>query len=343
MDTGIIVDESDIVKSSATKMEGIQFVRDGSSGKNNKLGYDLLNIIAYDKDGDGYQIKPLSSDLIARDTELDGVSQILEDRLIEITIASGNKGVYLFDRGYDERGLFGFLGLHDMNFIVRSMGIRNIIVGDKERPFKEVAKSVSLTTRIEVKENGQQIMCGLKRVKLRLDSHPKKHPETVELYLVVAKFSPNKHGKQGYFYFFCNFPVLPHLSDDQIMEKVIRMYRLRWKIEEVHKHIKQEYGWEDIQLTSYLRLKNMNQVLLLAMSYLYSLKRIAEQIMMAFPHYMNYSKKKWKKIYGFVYYKLSGIVSLCFAHVSRYNVDKFKGVRRDYMQLEIPCMKNGGM
>ena len=51
-----------------------------------------------------------------------------------------------------------------------------------------------------------------------------------------------------------------------------------------------------MQLTTYRRLKNMNQVL-----------------------------------------------ALCFAHVSRYNADKFKGAWLNYMQLEIPCLTNGGI
>ena len=62
-------------------------------------------------------VKPLSSDLIARDKELDSVSQIREDRLVEINLAYGKKGVYLFDRGYDDRSLFASLNRFGMNFI----------------------------------------------------------------------------------------------------------------------------------------------------------------------------------------------------------------------------------
>jgi hypothetical protein len=35
---------------------------------------------------------------------------------------------------------------------------------------------------------------------------------------------------------------------------------MRWKIEEMHKHVKQAYQWEMIQLSSYTRLQNMNQI-----------------------------------------------------------------------------------
>lgn len=343
METGIIIDESDIIKAKAKKMEGLQEVRDGSTGEHDKLGYALLNTIAFNRDDVGYQISPISSDLIARDRELDSVSQILEDRLVEINLASCNKGVYLFDRGYDDRALFKTFNQMGMNYIVRGKGIRNLIVDGEEIAFSEVLKMVKRERKIKLKENNEIIMCGLMRVKLRLDPYPRKTPETIDLWLVVSKFAKHPGETKGIFHFLCDFPSLPNLSEKEIIKKTIRMYRTRWKIEEVHKHIKQVYGWENIQLMTYLRLQNMNQVLLLTMCYLYSLKRYATDIMFSFPHQIIYRPKLWKKIYDFIYYKLSNIVSLCFSFVTRYNVNKFKGVWSNYMQLEIPCMKNGGM
>jgi len=45
-ETAIIVDDSDIIKSKALKMEGLNKVRAGSTGAVNQNGYDLVNIIA---------------------------------------------------------------------------------------------------------------------------------------------------------------------------------------------------------------------------------------------------------------------------------------------------------
>ncbi|NMD12451.1 MAG: hypothetical protein GYA77_02785 [Candidatus Cloacimonetes bacterium] len=91
-----------------------------ATGRHNQLGYDLLNIIALQDGIDGYEIKPLSSDLISRDLEEDSLSQITQDRLVEINLASGNRGVYVFDRGYDSREHFRFLQTTGMSYIVRS-------------------------------------------------------------------------------------------------------------------------------------------------------------------------------------------------------------------------------
>lgn len=46
----------------------------------------------------------------------------------------------------------------------------------------------------------------------------------------------------------------------QIIEKALRGYRLRWKIEEFHRHVKQEFHWEEMQLMSYIGLNPNNAV-----------------------------------------------------------------------------------
>ena len=353
MNTAIIVDDSDIVKSRAKCMEGIKKVRDGSTGKLNQLGYDLLNIIAYQDSDEGYEIKPLCSELIALDLEKDSLYQITEDRLIDITIASENKGVSVFDRGYDKRELFGFLQQNAMNYIVRSAAVRGLIVNGVEKNFIEVAKSLTLDYKHVLKDSSTYFKCGVKRVSIRLNPHPVNHPETIDTWLIVARYVTNKKTKDeiakeveaegGYFYLFCDFPGQPDLSDNQIIEKALRMYKMRWKIEEVHRHLKQVYGWEKIQLTAYARLQNMNQILLLTMCYLYSLKRFAYKYLQAFPAIMKYKNKDWKKIYAFVYYRLSMLVTRCFSSVTRFNINPYKGKWQEGNQLIIPCLKNGGM
>ena len=55
----------------------------------------------------------------------------------------------------------------------------------------------------------------------------------------------------------------------QIIEKALRGYRLRWKIEEFHRHVKQEFHWEEMQLMSYIGLKNLNTDLMIAIDLVY--------------------------------------------------------------------------
>lgn len=341
-DTAIIVDDSDLIKSKANKMEGIKKVRDGST-KETGNGYDLVNFIACQPQEEGYQIKPLSSDLVSRKIEADSLIQITQDRIVDTIIASGNRGVYVFDRGYDSRHMLAFMEEHGCAYIIRAVGKRGLIVNGVEQNFVKVARSVKRHTTILSKSGKDSFQCGIKRVKIRLDGHPVKDPCTTEAWLVVARYIPkNKKARNGLFYFLCDFPN-QDLSLDEIMHKVIHMYRLRWKIEEVHRHVKQEYGWEKMQLMSYTGLKNMNQLLLLTMCYVYSLKSIAHQLLLTFAHFMSYDNRSWKQIYEFAYYKITRVLSHCFAHVTRYNILEYGGKWAEAQQLIIPCLKNGGM
>ena len=77
-----------------------------------------------------------------------------------------------------------------------------------------------------------------------------------------------------------------------------------------------EYGWEKTQLTTYTRLKNMNQLLLVALCYLYSLKQFARKFLAAFTSIMKYSNKRWKQILQFVYYGLSELAAICLCSVT---------------------------
>jgi len=342
-DTAIIVDESDIVKSRAKRMEGLKQVRDGSTGRVDQLGYDLLNIIAYQSRGESYEIKPISSDLIAQDIDPDGIFNITQDRLVQIILSCNNRGVLVFDRGYDKRTMFRFIKDNACNYVLRSKGKRGLIVDGQEKAFNDVAKSIKLTHSYNLEKSGQYLKCGIKRVAIRLNPHPVKHPETVETWLIVARYSKDEKDREGFFYLFCDFPGQLDLSLEQLILKALKMYRMRWKIEEVHRHIKQSYGWEKIQLTSYTRLQNMTQILLLTMCYLYSLKKFAGTYIQAFPSIMKYKNKNWKKIYGFVYYRISMLLEACFSSVTRFNINPYKGKWHEGNQLIIPCLKNGGM
>lgn len=341
-DTAIIVDDSDIVKSRARKMEGLKKVRDGSTGAVNQYGYDLVNLIACKPQAEGYQIKPISSDLFSRKIESDSLIQITQDRIVDVIVASGNRGVYVFDRGYDKRQMFAFMKEHNCDFIIRAVGNRCLIVDGVEQKFDTVARSIKRNLTISSKSGNDSFHCGMKRVKIRLDGSPRKDPHTMEVWLVVARYVPKRNAKAGFFYFLCDFPN-QDLIATMIMQKAIHMYNLRWKIEEVHRHLKQDYGWEKMQLMSYTGLKNMNQLLLLTMCYVYSLKSYAHQLLQSFPHIMGYSNRLWKQIYDFVYYRITRVLSHCFAHVTRYNILEYGGVWTDSQQLIIPCLKNGGM
>ncbi len=332
-DSLILIDPSDIIKSESEYMEGLSRVRDGSTGKRDK-GYDLLNMIAYNKEEKGYQILPLCSELYSKEIEIDTKANITLDRINDITVLSNNKGIFVFDRGGDSRINIEQLSSNENAYIIRSMAKRGLIINNKELNFKQVCKSVKLNYELPGKKKGAKLLCGIKRVKVRLDPYPKKYPITTDTWLIVCRHKSSRGKLGGFFYLLCD---LPHhkLSLEEIIKKALESYRLRWKIEELHRQVKQDYSWEDMQLLSYVGLKNLNTILWIVISFLYSLKKMILQLAEAFPSLLLDKKNNLNILYGFVYYRLSKLVKKVFSELSRYRKIKFKSYYHNQLQLKI--------
>jgi hypothetical protein len=315
-ETLIIVDESDIVKPHATRMEGLNKVRDGSTGRNDQLGYDLLNFIAYQKQDNGYRMLPVSSDLYSDSMETDSIINLLHDRIDEITIYGHNQGVFVFDRGFDSRINISHLVENQNSFIIRGVGKRNLIIDEEERPFQEVCRSVPLVHCHSGMTRDQHFHCGLQRVRVRTTPYPKKKAESVELWLVVARYE--SFHQKGYFYFLCDFPN-QNLTEDEIISKTLNYYRLRWKIEQSHRQLKQDYKWESMQLMSYEGLKNLNMIFWISISFLYACKEYILLWAKAFPREFGQYRKKLSKLFDFVYSALMKAVKSIFENWSKYD------------------------
>jgi hypothetical protein len=316
-ETLIIVDESDIVKNNATKMEGLNKVRDGSTGTFSNLGYDLLNIVAYRKQDNGYKMLPVSSDLYSDSLETDSLSNILHDRIDEITINSGNKGVFVFDRGFDSRVLIEHLVSNENSFIIRGVGKRNVIIDNQELPFNQVCQSIPLPYRHPGAKNDHWFECGVQRVGVRTHPHPKRHAPAVDVWLVKACHRSNSDKRRGYFYFLCDFPH-QQMSEAEIIRKVMSYYRLRWLIEQAHRQVKQDYGWEAMQLLSYTGLKNLNSLLWLAICFLYAQKEYIIKWAEAYPRQFGQYRKRLKHLFEFVYSALMKAVKSAFSIWAKY-------------------------
>lgn len=92
-------------------------------------------------------------------------------------------------------------------------------------------------------------------------------------------------------------------------------YGKRWKIEEYHRHIKQAYKLEDIQMKTFNALQSILAVLSVAMYILYK-KTSALHVKLLLESGYNYlNKHRISELTNFIYYKLSKIVSNLLIHV----------------------------
>jgi hypothetical protein len=94
------------------------------------------------------------------------------------------------------------------------------------------------------------------------------------------------------FYLLCDFAD-PGMSEQDIIQKAITVYRKRWKIEEVHRQMKQDFKWEKMRLASYTKLKNLNMLITISLYFVSSCKDVIEKIVVAFPKIICFRPKGW--------------------------------------------------
>lgn len=337
-----IVDPSDIFKPYAKKMEGLSRVRDGSTGKNVN-GYETLNIISAENNNQELLMKPIVSKLFSYEQEIDTAKTKIFDSIISMIIASNNKGVYVFDRGFDDKKVFSFFKEQEAGFIIRCNTLRDLYYQGKKMKFKEVVKKANLSHTFTVEKKDRKgkpkiktVYAGIIDVGIPLSPHPrKKNPDILPVKLLVAKY---KDG--GYWYLYGYLPNHSDLSEKEMVEFMFNAYKIRWKIEEVHRHIKQDFHWEDMRLGKYKRLELLNTILWLAAGFLYNLQSMKYQFIKAFHYFMLDKKNKIEKLPEFLFYRIALVVNKCFSITKSYLKTQHKKRQKEKDQLMLPFSEN---
>ena len=110
----------------------------------------------------------------------------------------------------------------------------------------------------------------------------------------------------------------------------VQYYGMRWSIEEIHRQIKQCFGWEKIQLLKYTSLKNMNALLWIAVSFIYNkVSKIAIYLVKHVRNKMIYRcfNKEIKKNLS---YRLTNVVSYLFGLFKLRSRKRYKGKAKKY-------------
>ena len=250
-----VVDDSEIVKPCSTKMEGLDYVRDGSDGGKLKLGYLMTEIVCVDKNK---QPVSVHSELYsARELRFSSANTITQNAIGKTIKTCGN-GLWLFDRGYDDGKLFDFMEKSKQKYIIRVKNNRNLFVGDAVHNIDKVARSLkgkfsfSVNFQVGAKEN---LKASFKQIRLP-------SMMTTPLNMVVVYGFSKDEGKP--FYVLTNLPI----RNKEECIRVVNTYLFRWKIEEYFKFKKQCYEFEDVRIRSLKALKNLNLILTAVITFL---------------------------------------------------------------------------
>ena len=143
--------------------------------------------------------------------------------------------------------------------------------------------------------------CGAIKVKYKTEQ------QEHDLWLVVTK---RKNG--GYCWLLTRSP-----KDNivEVIKEAFTAYGFRWKIEEYHRHIKQCYHLEDIQIKTFEGLQSMLAILTIAMGIIYSSLSSLHIKLLLESGIKTFNKDKIYELTNFIYYKISTIIKTLLANM----------------------------
>ncbi len=126
---------------------------------------------------------------------------------------------------------------------------------------------------------------------------------THALWLVISR--DQKHG--GLCYLLAKSELTTVI---EVAKWAFKGYGLRWKIEEYHRHVKQEYKLEDVQLKTFEALQSMLAILTVAMYIIYKKISTLHFSLLLDAGYNYLNKHTVRELTNFIYYKISKVVSI---------------------------------
>ncbi len=298
-DNFILMDGTDISKKHAKFMEGLEFVKNGDTAEIG-LGYNVLNINAINH---YKEIAPLYSKAYSFEMGALSINNEIKKAVREVKQHIDDKGCWVFDRGADNGILKNFFISECSQAIIRLKKNTKLFYKKEEFQVSQLVKKIDFLVTQTV-------------AKIKKDKPVLEHYElgaipvsytvkgiTHPLWLVVSR--NKRHGG------LCYLLVKSELSTViEVAKWAFKGYGLRWKIEEYHRHIKQEYRLEDIQIKTFDGLQSMLAVLTVAMYMIY--KKISSLhiglLLDAGYNYLN--KHTVRELTNFIYYKVSKVVSI---------------------------------
>lgn len=256
----LIEDDSDVNKEYSKKLEDLCIVRDASSQKEKYVnGYHVCEIVGLSRN----KHQPISLYSKIYSTESAGFKSCpdetmkSEKNVIEkIRENKESKIIIVKDRGYDSYELFKSTIDNKVSFVVRLDGNRNLLFKGKKRLVSEVAATRKGKIHTKLMYKGENTDCYISYTTVQL---PKMKDKDLNLVIIYRKDEENDP-----MYLLTDLTI----KTKEDVEKITRIYMLRWRIEEYFKAKKQNYDFENFRLRSLKAINNLNLILTCAMLHL---------------------------------------------------------------------------
>ena len=251
----LAVDESDIGKEQAKSMEGLCTVKDGSkSGEVFHQGYHMTGLVAIG----GRKRNPmiLCYDIWSSGSEGFVSSNDQTERILRKAFlnAGEGKGEISLDRGYDDAKTFDFIARYGFGFCIRVRSHRKYIVNGKRMGTDDMSRSRKgkyLQRFIDSEGKEAMAKCSGFMVTHRdIDGR---------LMLAMERFSQT----DVRFY----ITSMADTSRESVMH-AIRLYRKRWRVEELFRFAKQCFGLERFMVRSMNAMNVIARTVTMAVNFL---------------------------------------------------------------------------
>lgn len=294
----LVLDGTDISKKHAKFMEGLEFVRNGDTGKNG-LGYNVVNINAV---GKGREITPLYSKAYSFEMGALSSNSEVKKAVGQVNNRLKGKGCWVFDRGGDNTILKDFFFSLENQAILRLKRNTQLDYKGSRLKVSQIAERLefNITEKItKIKKDTPVVETyelAATPVSYQLEGKP------CPLWLVISRNT--KHGGLCY--------LLVKTTKEnkiEVAKWAFKGYGLRWKIEEYHRHVKSQYGLEDIQIKTFNGLQSMLALLTSAMYLIYKKASVLHFALLLDAGYNYFNKYVVWELTNFIYYKIGKVVA----------------------------------
>ena len=250
-------DPGDLTKKWTSKFEGIDVIKDGSTGEYNP-GYHMIEVAGLSKN-EGLPI-PVYTRLFSAKEE--GFVSTNEEYLKAIEYLGEKyekRGIYALDRGFDDKKYFEKFASLGLNFVIRMKKNRDVSNAESGivENIKKKSKRVKMKWSYKYKNKKgitRTAYTGYMKIKIP-------DLENTTFYLVVIKSED-----------YPNDPMMlltNMIPENEEFTKVInKVYIRRWKIEEYFRFKKQQFGFEKELVRSLNSIRTLNVLLTIVIGFI---------------------------------------------------------------------------
>ncbi len=314
----INVDDTDIAKPYASKLEDLDRIIDGSSNDKRIVnGYKVLEMTTTSKNTK-QPITIYSKIYSSKSEGYISKNIILHVALKEIVNAYGRDIIFVFDRGFDDIKLMKYLKKLGVKYIIRMTQNRKVKYQSKTMNFKQLGNRCKGKIRVEFSKKEENIYLKASHLKVALCSD-----KNTRLYAVVV------HG-------FGEIPMVLLTNIDvngkEVVTDVFWKYMKRWRIEEMFRYNKSEYGYEDVRVRSMSGMQVM-------INMIHILNLIQVKLLESDTSLLGYEilehAKVIKRDVVFLLYRMSRGISEILSRSRTSLLRYIKKCRKEYIQLQL--------